>query len=914
MAGIYEKYGTSAQGVDLYWTKFVPVGSPGQKFPAVVGLHPGGYAHGPADLTAQGTSLSKGGLLFFGTEYPLAPPGVEMNSVTHVLGFTSGNHPIPGQNDALDHGFAPEQTEAVKLAVRTARAHELCDGRVYGIGGSAGASHVIFNLLTATGDDLFDLGVCCSIGVYDLYQSQIWAIPDPGNETFPAGAIVNYLNILTDPNGGVPPTGADLQIAKNASPSFYFDKNKLGGKIWVMVSDHDSPGIPTSTGIELDSWKKDGTAIFLMERASNGHPVTQGFVSIANASGMTESTADVPEPGTLKYKKTVVVCDTADNGNSRHAHAFNYWPYYMDGSASTSVQVGAAVLHWFLGGAVQQGDPPTITGFEPTEGVAGVTSVVITGTGFNGANGVRFNKVDALSFTVDSDTQITAVPPIAGTSGEIVVSNPSGVAHSPDIFVFVHPTIIVPLVPRQPILIYPSGGLPPVAPHVPTPPLNLVVTPQGQTASHKARAVWDAPTDTGGLSLLFYKASLTSAEGFSGTIPDIPGDATTADLDGLENDIDYTFHLQAQNAIGFSAETAVLFHSDPGSTPTQKDEPRGVVTLLAQIQSAPFNGRSKYKLTEVFGYWGNTPQCRGSRYRTTWAQIQPDSADVYNWVEIDEYLALCTTYNQWAGISISAGITCPLWFQADPRVHFFPVTRPEVGNMVIPWDDVFLDYWVGSPVGLTSFIDAFATRYDDHPMLRYVSLGGMGQIIETAVAQDPTELDALTVLAQKRFGSIREGWEYAVQRIIGRATTVFKHTKSVVTLVLPVPNSILVNPGDGDLGCNDAFALGITRAPTTFGVMNAGLNPNTDGTNPNGYPPFNIIHDNSYRMTAGFQFVHPADSIDPTDPIGAFTDTVNAGIACNGKYIEAYLHDAISTDPAFQAVITAANTSMDALP
>ena len=57
---------------------------------------------------------------------------------------------------------------------------------------------------------------------------------------------------------------------------------------------------------------------------------------------------------------------------------------------------------------------PTITSISPTAGSpAGGTTVVITGTNFAGANAVTFGATAALTFTVDSSTQITAVSPAA---------------------------------------------------------------------------------------------------------------------------------------------------------------------------------------------------------------------------------------------------------------------------------------------------------------------------------------------------------------------------------------------------------------------------------------------------------------------------------------------------------------------
>jgi hypothetical protein len=75
---------------------------------------------------------------------------------------------------------------------------------------------------------------------------------------------------------------------------------------------------------------------------------------------------------------------------------------------------------------------PRISGFTPTSGVPG-TTVTISGNHFSGATNVNFNNVGA-SYTVDSDSQITATVPAGATSGYIAVDNPFGVAISADKF------------------------------------------------------------------------------------------------------------------------------------------------------------------------------------------------------------------------------------------------------------------------------------------------------------------------------------------------------------------------------------------------------------------------------------------------------------------------------------------------
>jgi len=73
-------------------------------------------------------------------------------------------------------------------------------------------------------------------------------------------------------------------------------------------------------------------------------------------------------------------------------------------------------------------DPAVMTGMSPVQGPeTGGTTVVITGSGFTGASGVTFSALNAASFAVDSDTQITVTTPVhtAGITDAVVLS-PNG--------------------------------------------------------------------------------------------------------------------------------------------------------------------------------------------------------------------------------------------------------------------------------------------------------------------------------------------------------------------------------------------------------------------------------------------------------------------------------------------------------
>lgn len=68
---------------------------------------------------------------------------------------------------------------------------------------------------------------------------------------------------------------------------------------------------------------------------------------------------------------------------------------------------------------------PAITGFAPPSGPVGA-SVTVNGTNFNCATSVKFNGVNATTFTVNSSLQITATVPLGATTGKISVTTPGG--------------------------------------------------------------------------------------------------------------------------------------------------------------------------------------------------------------------------------------------------------------------------------------------------------------------------------------------------------------------------------------------------------------------------------------------------------------------------------------------------------
>src|SRR5438034_1363734 len=145
-----ETYGNDADGSVLQWVRYTPQGA--GPWPAVILIHGGYFQYGGPGLCAQaGSDLSAAGFLCFAITYRLdvglilGQPAIFNGRRTGVAGPTSDIH---------------DQSDDVRTAIRAARADPDCNGKVYGVGGSAGGCHVLFAAVTGTlGDDKPDAAV-----------------------------------------------------------------------------------------------------------------------------------------------------------------------------------------------------------------------------------------------------------------------------------------------------------------------------------------------------------------------------------------------------------------------------------------------------------------------------------------------------------------------------------------------------------------------------------------------------------------------------------------------------------------------------------------------------------------------------------------------------------------------------------
>jgi acetyl esterase/lipase len=193
-----EVYATNvdAGGTDLRWLRTVPT-SGGPTWPAAVVVHGGNYkslAPGPISVAQD---VANAGYLSLAIEHREAPP--------HTAMSTAGPPGDP-QADPPSDGRPPQQTDDVQRAIRAARAHSQCNGKVAMLGFSSGGAHCAWWAISGSAnDDQPDAVVTCS-GSFDLDNADLLA------SAIGKTTVQNYINHLV--TEGQP----FIDAAKAASP------------------------------------------------------------------------------------------------------------------------------------------------------------------------------------------------------------------------------------------------------------------------------------------------------------------------------------------------------------------------------------------------------------------------------------------------------------------------------------------------------------------------------------------------------------------------------------------------------------------------------------------------------------------------------------------------------------------------
>ena len=283
-------------------------------------------------------------------------------------------------------------------------------------------------------------------GAYVISGSAVTRPAPPGNQTgivnYASGTVLHYSYTVSDPSItarliylGLSGGGIDIVPSTSTSGSGSFT---LPADSRAVTPSGTQPGAGPGGTV---TW-----TIYCAARATQAVPSTTG--PVGTAMNFTPVTASFGY-GTYSY--------ALSGGTLPSGLSFNTGTGAITGTptatlAATTFTVtvtdqGASSAPQTFQLAVTAA-APTVASISPTSGpIAGGTSVTLTGTGFTGttgAGGVRFGGTNATSYTVNSDTQITAVSP-AHAAGvvDVTVTAPGGTSatSASDQFTYVAPPV-----------------------------------------------------------------------------------------------------------------------------------------------------------------------------------------------------------------------------------------------------------------------------------------------------------------------------------------------------------------------------------------------------------------------------------------------------------------------------------------
>jgi Beta-galactosidase len=286
----------------------------------------------------------------------------------------------------------------------------------------------------------------------------------------------------------------------------------------------------------------------------------------------------------------------------------------------------------------------------------------------------------------------------------------------------------------------------------------------------------------------------------------------------------------------------------------QKPDPSGIIRLFNESVPKPANKEA----------WTNA-NIDGMRVRLPWSMVEPNKGS-FDWRNLHEMLALATQHGKVIGFSVAAGVQTPRWVYGDGAAKY--TYSDGSGTMPLPWDEIFLEDWL-------KFVRRLGARYDSHPAVAYVVMSGMGQNIETYLAQTPTDDAKLTELG----GTV--AWKAAAKKIISTYAAAFPTTPFFITAAKPFHSP------EGRSALKHVVDWGVATYPGRFGIMNASLNANSTTV----YYPNLAVYTYSSTQPVGFQMLC-SEVQDPQRLQGTLRQALWAGIRLGAKFIEVYQADA----------------------
>ncbi len=415
--------------------------------PAVTGVSPRrGLVAGGTSVTVTGTTLTGATAVMFGA---FAAPAFTVNSATSITatspaqaaGVVDVTVTTPFGTSSLISGDDFTFGNAPTLSAVSPNLGGVAGGTTVTIAGTDldGASAVMFGSTAATsftvdsGTSITATSPVHGPGVVDVTVTTPF-----GTSSVGAGDEFTFGNAPTvsgvSPDLGVVAGGTSVTIAgtdldgasavmfgSTAATSFTVDS----GTSITATSPVHGPGVVDITVTTPFGVSSVGAGDeFTFGNAPTVSGVSPDLGVVAGGTSVTITGSDLDGATAVMFGSTAATNFTVDSSTSITATS----PAHAAGPVDITVVTPFATSGTGSADIFTYGDVPVVTAISQNRGAdAGGTTVTITGSDFTGAVAVLFGSTAATSFTVDSNTSITATsPPHAIGAVDITVVSPFG--------------------------------------------------------------------------------------------------------------------------------------------------------------------------------------------------------------------------------------------------------------------------------------------------------------------------------------------------------------------------------------------------------------------------------------------------------------------------------------------------------
>jgi len=240
------------------------------------------------------------------------------------------------------------------------------------------------------------LAVVCAVSAIAAMATAAQASVISIGSVLPEGAAPKpFKRVQTLFNTALPESGATLASPVNGAIVRWRVQGAVGGPFFLRVLHPDGKGGYEATGTSLGATPSD---LGLQTFSTNMKVQAGDLIGV-------DPSHDTDEIGfaTVAGASFASIYPTPFDG-SVHAPSESF--------SGEEISLSAEV----------QPAPEVTTIAPPSGSVTGTTLVTITGKNFNGATAVMFGATPAASFTVDSDTEITATAPPSARPGKVDVT------------------------------------------------------------------------------------------------------------------------------------------------------------------------------------------------------------------------------------------------------------------------------------------------------------------------------------------------------------------------------------------------------------------------------------------------------------------------------------------------------------